>query len=209
MGLDLHLHRFLHPSPLHLSPSLPLSLPPPPLSGRGRGVALVGLSASPDAAGGCRGNLLRTYDPCPGNPGHCLLSTAPAAPARRPDQGLVPESRHGVERLRSVPGRPHPLPVLPAARRGNVRLWLSPGSSRASAAVARCPFKVHLPPVCSSARCLDVPAAVFACTLPQVPLPAARRSSGLPGMERTLSGMVQTETELGLSWSARRGASVV
>lgn len=110
-----------------------------------------------------------------------------------------------MERLRSVPGSPHPLLVLPAAGRGDVSLWRSHGSSKVSAEVAWRPFEIHLPPVCASTRCLDVPAGVFARTVPPVPLPAAGRSSGLPGMAGTLSGIVQTQIELERSRSARRG----
>lgn len=190
LGLDLHLYeRFHHPS-LPLSPSLHLSFPPPPLSSRPHGFALVELSAPPDPAGGCSGDLLRAHDPRPGRPEPGLPSTASAAPAWRPEQGLLPESPHAVARLRSLPGRPHPLLLLSAACWGNVCLWSSLGATKASAEVTRNPAESRLPPVCSSPPCLDVSAAVFACILPKVSLPAAGWSSGLPGVERTLSRIV-------------------
>lgn len=202
LGLDLRLLGFLHPSPLHLSPPPPVSPPAPPLSDGGGRVAVVVLSAPPDLAGGRVGNLLRTRDPQPGYSRPRLLRPAPAAPARRADQSLVPQRQHGVERSRSIPGRPGGQLVLPAACGGDVRLRSSPRSSQGSAEVARCASAVHLPPVCASARRLDVTAGVPARVLPQVPLPASGRSSGIPGVERTLSRVVPTQSQ---PWFASGG----
>ena len=108
-----------------------------------------------------------------------------------------------MEGLRGFPGRPHPLLVLPVAGGGTVRLWPSRGPSEEEWS-PRGPVEIRLPPVCRSARRVDVPAAVYARILPKVPLAAAGGSSGLPGVERTLSGMVHTRAELVLPWFARR-----
>ncbi|KAF0028249.1 hypothetical protein F2P81_019336 [Scophthalmus maximus] len=58
LGLDLDLHRFLHPPPVPVSSSHPVSVPPPPLSDRAGGFALVGVSPPVDPAGGCDGDVL-------------------------------------------------------------------------------------------------------------------------------------------------------
>ena len=79
LGLDLDLQQLLHPPPLPLCPSLPVSLPPPPLSNRGGGLALVGVSPPSDPAGGRDGDMLRAD--CPGNPELCLPGTSAAAAA--------------------------------------------------------------------------------------------------------------------------------
>lgn len=113
------------------------------------------------------------------------------------------QSQHGVEGLRSVPGCPHPLLVLSAAGRGTICVSPSASPSEAAEKIPSSPATLNLLSVCSSTHFMDVPAAVFAGTLPQVACTAVRGSSGLPGVERTLSGMVQTKNELGLSRFAR------
>lgn len=203
LGLDVYLLGFLCPPPLSLRPSLPISFPPPPFSNRGCGVVLAGVSAPPDPAGGCIRGLLRTSEPHRRRSDLCLCWAAATAPAWGPGQGLVSQSQHGVEGLRSVPGRPHPLLVLSAAGWGTICVSPSPNPSEAAEKIPSSPAMLHLLSVCSSTLFMDVSAAVFAGTLPKVPCPAARGSSGLPGVERTLSGMVQTKNELGLSRFAR------
>lgn len=190
LGLDVHPLGFLHPPPLHLCATLCLRLAPTPLSIGGTGVSVVGLSLSPHPFGGCGGSLLWTHFARPGKWRHRVPITAAASPAWRPDQGLVPQSRDDVEGLRSISGGPDPLPLLPAACWGVVRLQASPGPSSVPAQVSRWTVAVHLPPVHNSAGSLDVPAAVLARSLPKVPLPAAGGSCGLPGLEGTLSGVV-------------------
>lgn len=186
----MHSLRFLHPPPLHLSSTLCLRLAPTPLSIGGTGVSVVGLSLSPHPFGGCSGNLLWTHFARPGKRRHRVPITAAASPAWRPDQGLLPQSRDDVEGLRSISGGPNPLPLLLAACWGVVRLQASPGPSSIPAQVSQWTVTVHLPPVHNSAGSLDVPVAVFARSLPKVPLPAAGGSCGLPGLEGTLSGLV-------------------
>lgn len=207
LGLDVHPHGFLHSPPLHLGPSLSLHLPQTPLSFGGAGAPVVDLSVSPYAFGGCGGSVLWTDFLCPGKWRTHVPSTATASPAWRPDQGLLPQSRYVVEGLRTVSGSPHPLPLLPDACGGSVCLQPSPGSSSVSEKVPHWTVALHLPPVHRSAGSLDVPAAVFARTLPKVPLPAAGGCRGLSGLEGTLSGLVSTHTKLELSRSARRGTS--
>lgn len=191
------------PLPLCASPCI--SFPPPPQSDRGDGAALARGSATPEPAGGCSGGLLWTSQPCAWRPGLWLHRDAAAAPAWRPGQGIVPQSQHGVEGLWSISGRPHPLLVLPAAGRGTVHLRPSPSPNEDPAEITGDPVEIHLPPLCNSTCVMDVPSAVSACTLPQVPCTAAGRGSGLLGVEGAISGVVQTQTKLGQSRFARRG----
>lgn len=206
LGLDLHPHRLLPPPPLLLRPSLPLAFPAPPLPDWVGRIAVVVLPAPPDPAGGCVGGLLRTRGPRPGRPELRLFGAASPAPPRRPDKSLVPQRQHGVARVRGLPGHPRSVPVLPADRGGNVRLRPAPGPGEAPPQVAWGPVETPFPFLCNPALRVDVLAFVCAGVLPRLAIPAAGRSTGLPGLEGTLSGVVQTPTELELPWFTRRGA---
>lgn len=204
-GLDLHLHLFLHPPTLPLSPTLHLSYPAPPLKDRCGGFALVRVPPPPDPTGRCYRDLLWTHACHTGRrPELCHCRRAYAAPAWRSNQGLLPQRQHAVERIWSVPGHPHPLPVLPAFIGGTVCLWPPCSPEKTPGGISRSTPKIGLPLQCISSLCAAVPFIMYAGILSKAPLPAVRGSSGLPGLERTLPGMVQVCTQMVFCLFAKR-----
>lgn len=111
-----------------------------------------------------------------------------------------------MEGLRGVTGRPHSELVLPPAGGGNVGIQSSPEAVPDCAGARWWSSALTVPALRAAASSLALPAAVFARSLPKVPLPAARGSCELPGVARTLPGLVQGQTQLLLEWpgSARR-----
>lgn len=103
-----------------------------------------------------------------------------------------------MEGLRGVTGRPHPELVLPPAGGGDVGVRCPPDPGPVSAEAPLRSTALPVPALRAAVGSLAVPAAVSARSLPQVPLPAAGGSRGLPGVERTLPGLVQSQTQLRL-----------
>lgn len=101
-----------------------------------------------------------------------------------------------MEGLRGVAGRPYSELVLPPAGGGDVNIRSSPEPVPDSVEAPWWPPALPVPALRAAASALALPAAVFARSLPKVSLPAARGSCGLLGVERTLPGLVQSQTQL-------------
>ena len=209
--MDLLRGRLLRRPPLLLGTALRSAVAAPPSASRPHRAALVGHRASGVPPGGRRRDLLPARGGGGGGGrGERPRRTAPAAAAGGPEQGILPPSGPGVARLRSVPGHPHALPVLPAAGGGDGRVWPPcPQGGGPDGTPRRSSTQDPLPALCVPVDSLAVSAAVSARILPAVPCPAARRRYSLSGVEGALPGLVSPKAQLVLSRSARSWTGLI
>lgn len=108
---------------------------------------------------------------------------------------------NGVVGVRSLRGHLPAVSVLPAAGRGNSRLWAVP---ELGGELRRSP-EDPLPLLCSPAHPLDLSLALPLGLFPSVPHAAARGRSGVPELESSVPGLVSAGARLVLPRKAWTG----